>query len=60
MLTPICLESKAWRQPFKQNAADANVNSGIDEAPIRNFAEVIGEPRLDDASATAWYLAAAR
>ncbi|HBP3303557.1 TPA: Clp protease ClpP, partial [Pseudomonas aeruginosa] len=26
--------------------------------PIRAFAQVIGEPRLDDSSATAWYMAA--
>ncbi len=35
----------------------ADVNSGITN-PIRGFAEVIGEPRLDDDSATAFYLAA--
>ena len=35
----------------------ADVNAGI-ENPIRNFAEIISEPRLDDADPAAWYLAA--
>ena len=35
------------------------MNAGIIN-PIQNFATVIGEPRLDDNSAKAWYLAAAQ
>lgn len=35
----------------------ADANAGI-ENPIRNFAEVIGEPRLDDHNVDQWYLAA--
>lgn len=57
VLTPICLESKANQLIRSASVPGADANSGIDN-PIRNFAEVIGEPRLDDASATAWYLAA--
>ncbi len=40
-----------------ESVPGADVNSGIVN-PIRAFAQVIGEPRLDDASATAWYMAA--
>lgn len=57
VLTPVALEDKAKQIIRSASVPDANVNSGIDN-PIRNFAEVIGEPRLDDASATAWYMAA--
>ncbi|MGL5584759.1 MAG: ClpP-like prohead protease/major capsid protein fusion protein, partial [Plesiomonas sp.] len=37
----------------------ADVNAGIAN-PIQGFAEVIAEPRLDDASEKEWYLAAAK
>jgi hypothetical protein len=37
----------------------ADANAGI-ENPIRNFAEVIGEPRLDDHNVDMWYLAAGK
>ncbi len=40
-----------------ESVPGADVNSGIVN-PIRAFAQVIGEPRLDDSSATAWYMAA--
>lgn len=59
VLTPVCLESKANQLIRSASVPGADMNSGIDN-PIRNFAEVIGEPRLDDASATAFYLAAAQ
>jgi ATP-dependent protease ClpP protease subunit len=59
VLTPICLESKANQLIRSASVPGADVNSGIDN-PIRNFSEVIGEPRLDDASSTAWYLAASQ
>ncbi|MDG9928263.1 MULTISPECIES: ClpP-like prohead protease/major capsid protein fusion protein [unclassified Pseudomonas] len=56
-LGPVALEDKAKQLIRSASVPGADVNSGI-ENPIRNFVEVIGEPRLDDASATAWYLAA--
>lgn len=58
VLTPIALESKANQLIRSASVPGADTNSGIDN-PLRNFAEVIGEPRLDDASSTAFYLAAA-
>ena len=57
VLTPIALEDKANQLIRSASVPGANVNAGVDN-PIRNFAQVIGEPRLDDASATGWYLAA--
>ncbi len=56
VITPVSLEDKAKQIIRSASVPDANVNSGIDN-PIRNFAEVIGEARLDDASVTAWYMA---
>lgn len=57
VLTPVALEDKAKQVIRSASVPGAESNSGI-ENPIRNFAEVIGEPRLDDNSATAFYLAA--
>jgi len=57
VLTPVCLESKANQLIRSASVPGADINAGVDN-PIRNFAEVIGEPRLDDASTNAWYLAA--
>ena len=57
VLTPIALEDKANQIIRSASVPNANVNAGIDN-PIRNFATVIGEARLDDASSTGWYLAA--
>ncbi|HEJ1106621.1 TPA: Clp protease ClpP [Pseudomonas aeruginosa] len=57
VLTPVALEDKAKQIIRSASVPGAESNSGI-ENPIRNFAEVIGEPRLDDNSATAYYLAA--
>lgn len=57
IITPVALEDKARQLIRSASVPDANVNAGVDN-PIRNFAEVIGEPRLDDVSATAWYAAA--
>lgn len=57
VLTPVGLESKARQLINSSSVPTAQVNAGVTN-PIQNFAEVIGEPRLDDASATAWYLAA--
>jgi hypothetical protein len=57
LLVPVALEDKANQLIRSASVPTAQVNAGIDN-PVRNMAEVIGEPRLDDASATAWYLAA--
>lgn len=57
VLTPIALEDKARQIIASESVQTAGMNSGVAN-PLRNFAEVIGEPRLDDASSTAWYLAA--
>lgn len=57
VLTPVALEDKANQLINSASVPGADVNSGIIN-PIRGFAEVIGEPRLDDSSATEWYLAA--
>ncbi len=57
VLTPVALEDKANQIINSESVPGADVNSGIVN-PIRAFAQVIGEPRLDDASATAWYMAA--
>lgn len=59
VLVPVSLEAKANQVIRSASVAGADINSGIDN-PIRNFAEVIGEPRLDGEAGTntAWYLAA--
>lgn len=57
VLTPVALEDKANQLINSASVPGADVNSGIIN-PIRGFAEVIGEPRLDDSSATEWYMAA--
>lgn len=57
VLTPVALEDKANQIINSESVPGADVNSGIIN-PIRGFAEVIGEPRLDDDSATSFYLAA--
>ncbi|WP_186764126.1 phage major capsid protein, partial [Haloarcula hispanica] len=57
VLTPVALEDKANQIINSESVPGADVNSAIVN-PIRAFAQVIGEPRLDDASATAWYMAA--
>ena len=57
VLTPVALEDKANQLINSASVPGSDVNSGIIN-PIRGFAKVIGEPRLDDSSATAWYMAA--
>lgn len=57
VLTPVALEDKANQLINSASVPGADVNSGIIN-PIRGFAKVIGEPRLDDSSASAWYMAA--
>ncbi|MQU22145.1 Clp protease ClpP [Pseudomonas helleri] len=56
VLTPIALEDKANQIIRSASVPTANVNAGVVN-PIQNFATVIGEARLDDASSTNWYLA---
>lgn len=56
VLTPIALEDKANQIIRSASVPTASVNAGVIN-PIQNFATVIGEARLDDASSTNWYLA---
>lgn len=57
LLCPVALEDKAKQLIRSASVPGTDTNSGIDN-PIRNFAEVIAEPRLDDDSSSAYYLAA--
>nr|WP_313068381.1 ClpP-like prohead protease/major capsid protein fusion protein [Atlantibacter hermannii] len=57
VLVPTVLETLASQTIKSASVKGADVNAGI-ENPIRNFAEIISEPRLDDADPAAWYLAA--
>jgi len=59
LLCPVALEDRAKQLIRSASVPGADVNAGVDN-PIRNFAEVIAEPRLDDDSAKTWYLAAAQ
>ena len=59
LLCPVALEDKAKQLIRSASVPGADVNAGVDN-PIRNFADVIAEPRLDDDSAKSWYLAAAQ
>ncbi len=54
VLCPVALEDKAKQIIGSASVPGADANSGIDN-PIRNFAKVIAEPRLDAASSTAHY-----
>nr|WP_252402367.1 ClpP-like prohead protease/major capsid protein fusion protein [Escherichia coli] len=59
MLVPVALETLALQTIKSASVKGADVNAGIIN-PVRDFAEVIAEARLDDADAKAWYLAAAQ
>lgn len=59
MLVPVGLETLANQTIKSASVKGADINSGINN-PIQNFAEVISDPRLDEADAKAWYLAAAK
>lgn len=59
LLTPVALEAKALQLINSTSVPTAQVNQGVAN-PIQGMAQVISEPRLDDNSATAWYLAAAQ
>lgn len=56
-LVPIELEDTALQLINSTSVPGADANSGIAN-PIKGFVDVIGEPRLSDASPEAWYLAA--
>ncbi|WP_371259675.1 ClpP-like prohead protease/major capsid protein fusion protein [Pseudomonas sp. URMO17WK12:I11] len=57
LLCPVALEDKANQLIRSASVPGADTNAGIDN-PIRNFAQVIAEPRLDADSSSAYYLAA--
>jgi hypothetical protein len=57
VLVPVALEDTARQIITSESVQGANTNAGI-KNPIKDFAQVIGEPRLDDASAIEWYMAA--
>jgi hypothetical protein len=57
LLCPVALEDQAKQLIRSASVPTAQVNAGVVN-PIQNFAQVIGEPRLDDNSSSAWYLAA--
>ena len=59
MLTPVAIESKARQLITSVSVPGVDANSGISN-PLRDFVEVVGEPRLDDDSAANWYLTAAQ
>jgi ATP-dependent Clp endopeptidase proteolytic subunit ClpP len=56
LLCPVALEDKANQLIRSTSVPTATVNAGVVN-PIKDFAQVIGEPRLDDASSASWYLA---
>lgn len=59
ILVPTALETTTNQAVKSASVKGADVNSGVIN-PIQNFAEVVAEPRLDDAATLDWYLAAAR
>jgi ATP-dependent protease ClpP protease subunit/phage major head subunit gpT-like protein len=59
VLTPVELEATARQIIRSASVEGAETNAGIDN-PIRNFAEVISDPRLSESSESAWYLSAAQ
>lgn len=56
LLCPVALEDKANQLIKSASVPTAQVNAGVIN-PIKDFAQVIADPRLDDASAETWYLA---
>nr|WP_284694871.1 ClpP-like prohead protease/major capsid protein fusion protein [Photobacterium galatheae] len=59
VLVPTALETTANQVIKSASVKGADVNAGVVN-PLQNFAEVIAEPRLDDAATLDWYLTAAR
>ncbi len=56
MLVPTTLETQATQVVKSGSVKGADVNSNIIN-PIRDLAEIIAEPRLDEASTKDWYMA---
>lgn len=56
MLVPTTLETQAIQVVKSGSVKGADVNSNIIN-PVRDLAEIIAEPRLDDASEKDWYMA---
>lgn len=56
MLVPTTLETHAIQVVKSGSVKGADVNSNVIN-PIRDLAEIIAEPRLDDASEKDWYMA---
>jgi len=56
LLCPVALEDQANQLINSTSVPTAQVNAGVIN-PIKGFAKVISDPRLDDNSATTWYLA---
>lgn len=59
VLVPTAMESAASQVIRSTSVKGADINAGIIN-PVQNFAKVIAEPRLDDASQSTFYLAAAQ
>lgn len=59
VLVPTAMESTANQVIRSTSVKGADINAGIIN-PVQNFATVIAEPRLDDASQKTFYLAAAK
>jgi ATP-dependent protease ClpP protease subunit len=59
VLVPTAMESTASQVIRSASVKGADINAGIIN-PVQNFATVIAEPRLDDASQSTFYLAAAK
>lgn len=59
VLVPTVMESTASQVIRSTSVKGADINAGIIN-PVQNFATVIAEPRLDDASQSTFYLAAAQ
>lgn len=59
VLVPTALEATTNQVIKSVSVKGADINAGIMN-PVKDFATVIAEPRLDDKSATTFYLAAAK
>lgn len=57
VITPVALEDKAKQLIASESVPGVDINAGIAN-PLRNFATVISDARLDDANSKSWYLAA--
>lgn len=59
LLVPTALETLASQTIRSSSVKGADANSGVNN-PLQNFADIVGEPRLDDADKAVWYLASAQ